>query len=108
MPILRYCLSRNPDNYTEAVKHPPTKAERTHLDRVASLGCAICGDDAEIHHIRTGFGGGQRAPDWLTIPLCFLHHRGGLGYHHSPQTFQSCHGTELNLLADTYRRLSDG
>ena len=30
---------------------------------------------AEIHHIRTGQGAGQRADNFKVIPLCPIHHR---------------------------------
>jgi hypothetical protein len=56
-------------------------ADKRHLSRVAALGCIICrngnlGDTpAEIHHIREGYGRGQRAPHTETLPLCPIHSR---------------------------------
>ena len=58
---------------------------RRHMGRVAELGCVLCrhlgfdGTPAEVHHIRDGQGAAQRASDFLTVPLCPEHHRGGTG-----------------------------
>lgn len=51
--------------------------EKQYLNIVASLGCIVCGADAEIHHIRSFSGMGQRGSNWLTVPLCPHHHRTG-------------------------------
>ena len=79
-----------------------------YLDRVANLGCIVCLNQglgqtpANVHHIRTGYGVSQRAPDSETIPLCPTHHQnpahGELAYHANPQLFQDRYGTELELL----------
>lgn len=56
-------------------------------DRVAALGCVLCrhlgieDTPATLHHVREGQGKGQRAPDWLVIPLCHEHHQGATGLH---------------------------
>lgn len=56
-------------------------------DRVVALGCILCqhlGEQetpAGLHHVREGQGKGQRAPDWLVIPLCYEHHQGTTGIH---------------------------
>lgn len=52
-------------------------AVRRHHDRVAALGCLVCGADAEVHHV-TGFADRQgriARSDWLVTPLCPFHHR---------------------------------
>ena len=85
------------------------RSESQWLDRVASLGCIVCRNegrhsDAQIHHLRTGRGLGQRSPHFLVIPLCPDHHQnGGVGvaYHASPKQFEALYGTELDLLAQT-------
>ena len=52
------------------------KAEKEHLSKVASVGCIVCRNigfgesPAEIHHVRTGQGMGQRASNYEAIPLC--------------------------------------
>lgn len=86
-----------------------TKA-RDHMERVASLGCAICSLQgmgyvpAEAHHI----GDTSDRDDFLTIPLCPTHHRGSQGFHHLGErrwnaTFKT---NEQKLLAHTLRRLA--
>ena len=57
-------------------RYKPVSAERHH-DYVASLGCLVCGADAEVHHV-TGYADkpGRFSRDhWLTVPLCPFHHR---------------------------------
>ena len=79
-----------------------TKEERAHLDRVASLPCAVCGrHGVHVHHIRTGIGMGRRATHFQTIPLCPEHHQGNTGIHGmGRKAFERHHGiTELELLA---------
>ena len=93
------------------------KAEKEHYKKVAALGCIICrlqgyhDTPAEIHHIRTGSGMGQRSSNFDVIPLCPVHHRLGykdkkegieeFGYHQSPARFEESYGTELELLETT-------
>ena len=55
------------------------KAERKHCTMVASLGCIICGQAAELHHVMIGTGLSQRSDHYKVIPLCHAHHRTG-GY----------------------------
>ena len=46
-----------------------TASERRHMGRVAQLTCGLCGAvGVEVHHIREGQGGAQRASDFLTVP----------------------------------------
>lgn len=53
----------------------PTKAESEHMARVAALGCCICGDPAEVHHVRTKAN--RKRDNMRVIPLCPEHHRTG-------------------------------
>jgi len=91
-----------------------TKAEQDHLDRVAALGCIVCGKDgmftveAEIHHMKTNpitgrhLGMGQRASNFHVLPLCPTHHRQGRmgeAYHSGPRAWEVIHGTEIELWA---------
>ena len=90
-----------------------TKADRAHLDRVASLGCILCrhlglGETpAQIHHPRTGLGMSQRAPHSDAIPLCPEHHLGATGVHGmGSRAFARKYGlTEADLLAMTREAL---
>lgn len=93
------------------------KAEKEHLNSVAELGCIACkklgheGTPAEIHHIRSGVGKGQRASHYETIPLCPHHHRtGGHGeaIHAGAKTWQERFGTEHELLAEVNGLLGFG
>ena len=88
----------------------PTKAEKAHLDAVARLGCLICGAPAEVHHIMSGVGMGQRASHYDTIPLCPRCHRTGpvgVAIHAGKRTWEERHGTELEML-ERVRELLEG
>lgn len=85
-----------------------TKAESEHMAAVAALGCLICRAPAEVHHIRTGYGAGQRASHYETLPLCPRHHRLGgprVAFHACPDLWQAVHGSELMHLENVRRRL---
>lgn len=83
------------------------------MGRVAELGCVLCrhlgfdGTPAEVHHIRDGQGAAQRASDFLTVPLCPEHHRGGTGLHGlGTKAFERTYKlSELDLLAMTVEAL---
>ena len=88
-------------------KKPPTKLERQHMSKVAALGCIACrkigfyDTPAEIHHIRSGMGIGQRNSHYMTIPLCAEHHRHGENaIHRSKRNFELRFGTEMELLEE--------
>lgn len=86
-----------------------TKDESEHLDRVAELGCIVCGAQAAIHHPRFAAGMQQRSSHYLAIPLCPYHHQtGGYGQaiHAGQMAFEQNYGTEQDLLAETIRRLT--
>ena len=77
-----------------------SKEEKIWLNRVAGLGCIICGQDAEIHHIGNGTLG-KRADNYSVIPLCHAHHRTGghgVAVHAGRRTWEAIHGTEKELL----------
>ncbi|PPC85262.1 MAG: hypothetical protein CTY37_08595 [Methylotenera sp.] len=85
-----------------------TNKERYHLSQVAMLGCIICGNIPEIHHVRHGMGLGQRNSNFNVIPLCHVHHRtGGFGvaFHAGKKTWQENFGTELELLDKVNEKL---
>lgn len=63
-----------------------TAAVKRYWDRVAALGCVICGGPAEIAHAHGGSvnlrmqeckAKGRKLPrwDWLVLGLCYAHHR---------------------------------
>ena len=87
----------------------PTKAEKKHMDKVASMGCIVCVNlglgetPAEIHHIGNG-ATGKRSNNEKVIPLCHPHHRtGGYGVavHQGRVQWESNFGTEKELLEQT-------
>lgn len=92
---------------TMAKRGTASKAEKEHMSRVVALGCIVCHNigvmdcPAEIHHIRSGMGMGQRNDHFSTIPLCHTHHRtgqAGIAFHAGSKTWQERYGTEEELL----------
>lgn len=86
----------------------------TYMGLVAQLPCAICQlrfgvhtTDVEVHHQRSGTGGGRRASDWRTMPLCVEHHRGNTGIHGlGTKAFVREYGfSEQELVMNTWQRL---
>lgn len=75
--------------------------------RVAGLGCILCqhlGHEetpASLHHPRMGQGKGQRASDWLVIPLCKFHHQDPKSGIESGRFYQLYRLDEMDLLAMT-------
>jgi hypothetical protein len=84
------------------------------MARVAALGCIVCRNlglgatPAEVHHILKS---GKRVNHQTVLPLCTLHHRGGVNNaehvsrHPWRKEFESRYGTERELLAQTHREL---
>lgn len=80
------------------------------MQRVSTLGCAICHSlgyghsPAEVHHILDT----AHRDDFLTIPLCPEHHRGGTGFHgYGQRRFETVYKTdEIHLLAWTLRQIA--
>jgi len=76
------------------------------MSKVAQLGCIVCKQmgypdtPCELHHIKEKGKSkmGKKASDYEVIGLCYLHHRGDQGYHHSPKTFTARFGTQKELL----------
>lgn len=91
-----------------------TKTDRIWLSRVAALGCIVCKNlgfgetPAEIHHVRTGQGAGQRADHRKTIPPCHQHHRvggHGVAIHAGKKTWEQKYGSETELLIQVVSEL---
>lgn len=86
------------------------KKDSAWLNRVANLGCIICSQPAQIHHIRFGQGRGMRAPDRLVIGLCPKHHQHGghgVSLHAGQKAFEEKYGTEIELLEQVYKMLDE-
>lgn len=79
----------------------------TRFDLLTESGCILCrhlgwGETpAQIHHLRSGVGMGQRSSEDRTIPLCRSHHVGPKGFHGlGRRAFERLYGvTEEDLLA---------
>ncbi len=79
-----------------------------HKARVAAMRCLICGAEANLHHPRFCVGMGQRASDWLVIPLCKAHHQDnpyGHAVHSGYQEFAKNYMSEEEMLAEVIKRL---
>lgn len=82
-----------------------------YLARVAALGCCICGQPAQVHHVRggsvTGIASmGRKSPDALSIPLCHNHHQGRSGIHTlGVRTFEATFGDQADMVAATQKKL---
>ncbi|MCP3681566.1 MAG: hypothetical protein GY861_02655 [bacterium] len=78
-----------------------TKAEKAHMDKVASLGCCLpnCGQPAIIHHVRKH---GSKRDHMKVIPLCPMHHRNegefGVAIHAGKNEWEKNFGTEESWL----------
>lgn len=101
---------------TATAAPPPIRAPRAktaagtrHLARVKAMSCACCEapGPSDAHHIREGQGGAQRAPDFLAIPLCKECHQGTHGLHGDRTRLALRKRDELDMLADTIRRLQE-
>jgi hypothetical protein len=77
---------------------------KRYMQRVRELGCLVCGSPASAHHIREE----RIKDDYLTIPLCPDHHQGPFSIHMSKRQFEAVCGSELQLLAETIKRLNEG
>ena len=78
-----------------------------HLARVRSLGCIICGSPASAHHVRKH---GSPADDYLTIPLCPMHHQHGghgVAIHAGRRTWEKKYGNPVSMIAETYDKLNE-
>jgi hypothetical protein len=82
---------------------------KEYKSEVAALGCLFTGKPAELHHPRFCIGMGQRASDWLVIPLApELHRNGNYGecIHNGQTAFEKNMGmTEQEMVAETIKRM---
>lgn len=76
-----------------------TAAQKRRAAKIVTMGCLICGGEAEIHHIGTGAGG--RRDHSRIVPLCPYHHRGPNGIDgrqkYSKKTWQQTFMTEPEM-----------
>jgi len=82
--------------------------EKEYKDLIASMGCIVTGQPAEIHHVKCFFNGAGRVSDYLIIPLApELHRNGNEAIHHNRSLFEMIHGREIDLLAKTIKRVAE-
>ena len=85
-----------------------TKAEKIHMDKVASLGCYVCLRPASLHHIRyPGLGMGRKSSNFEVVPLCYDHHQGKHSIHLDKKNFEKNFGTEKEILKNVLTRLNE-
>ncbi len=89
------------------MKKRATKAEREHLNLIASMPCIVCGlKPVHVHHVA---GHGMRASHYDTLPLCARHHLDGnlgVAVHSGRRSFEANFGTERELLAKVNKLIS--
>ena len=83
-----------------------TKSEKRHMDKVAQLPCATCGNQpVELHHAREEQGMAQKAGNFLVIPLCPDCHRGKQGVHGDKTMMRIMKVNEMDLLNETLSKV---
>ncbi|MGL5735474.1 MAG: Ref family recombination enhancement nuclease [Beijerinckiaceae bacterium] len=84
-------------------KAVPTADEKKHMDRVAALGCLVCGGQASLHHVMKALGKVRRRDHRFVVPLCREHHQGDKGVHGlgSEKAFTALYGIDLAIWAET-------
>lgn len=99
----RTSLKRSPMKVKR--RKPPTAIERRHLQRVADMGCLVCGRPSTVHHVTSD--GYQRLArvHKRTVPLCPTHHMIQFGPHESVEAlghagFTATYGIDLLAVAD--------
>jgi hypothetical protein len=89
--------------------------DKKHRDKVGKLPCIACKlreerqqSPTEVHHY-WGTGAGQKESDLLIFPLCNLCHTGSFGgaengitIHTNLEAFERNHGTQAELVIETY------
>ena len=94
-------------DFYKQIERMMKKAEKEHLRRVAVMGCYVCSRHAEIHHIRRHTGLSLRPSHYLTIPLCYRHHRTNKdSIHLGKKLFIQKYGTEQEILKQVKERIN--
>jgi hypothetical protein len=103
----RYCLPSPKAAKKKKHRKALSNEEKAWLSKVAALGCCVCKAPANVHHIRTGMGMGQRNDTYHTLPLCHFHHQGAQGIHTlGTKAWQAKYGSETDLLAKVIEALN--
>ncbi len=94
------------------LKQPKTKKDPKHLARVAELPCCICEafggpqiGRTYVHHVIHDRFSQEKAPDRMTIPLCYDHHQGARGIHTDKSSWRQEYGADHDYIAPTLDKL---
>lgn len=75
------------------------KKDPTRLEAVTQCACVICGFwPVEVHHCISGRYSQRKAPDSMTIPLCYACHRGQHGIHANKAAWEGRYGLDTSYL----------
>jgi len=68
-----------------------TAAQKRNMDRIAGMGCLVCGGPSTVHHVTASIHGGRltRRHDRV-VPLCPMHHQKVFDpFHNDPQSVEA-------------------
>ena len=105
LPVKQLVCRLKPPAFTPAAR----REQKKHKDRVARLGCLCCRMPAQVHHITSGRGKGQKNNDAMVLPLCNRHHTDGargVAIHAGIKTWEENFGTQWELLDRVFRQLN--
>jgi hypothetical protein len=81
-------------------KSEKAKRDPARLAAVARLPCVICGSQpVQVHHVISGRYSQRKAPDSMTIPLCWRHHLGPDGIHADKAAWEAAYGPDTDFLS---------
>ena len=87
-------------------KAAKAKKDPARLAAVAKLPCVICGAyNVQVHHCISGRYSQRKAPDSMTISLCWNHHLGPEGIHADKAAWEAQHGPDTGFLPAVNARL---
>ena len=87
-----------------------TKAGREYMNRVKQLPCVICQapPPSDAHHVFHDRFGTLKADDFMTVPLCKIHHQDGPdAIHNIKATWRERHGPDYSYIPLVRAQLSD-
>lgn len=91
-----------------SLEHLSKKEKKEHYNAVASLGCVVCGQPADIHHCKRNPTFPAKRENRPVIPLCKYHHQdGGYGFaiHAGLETWERNFGTQEELMLQVWDKI---
>jgi hypothetical protein len=100
--------NRGPLGFKTGNSQRGTASGKKRMALVASLPCVICGapPPSQCHHCISGRYSQRKAPDAMTVPLCYNHHLGAEGIHTNKAAWERLHGPDTGFLPLVDRLLS--